>query len=446
MHNDMTEKHIIVVGGGTAGTFLTFCLLKKGFRVTLIDEELDSPQHVSRNTSWQDYFGLAALEDLWTIEAEKSDNVEIFNTAPQKSLKNRVIGYPCRKGIGGNSNINAMMHGIGHEFVYDEYWPRPWSSDIVKQYEKSVDSMFFPSTLTTAGRMSNLFDHICKDASSKNASNAVVRDYLCCVSSSGKKRLKLIKLLEKLPEHTFEKLMLMKGKVTHCIMNGSKIASICVNGEIMPIPENGHVVLCCGAVKSPEILHNTLTTFLHDAKNEKSSLSSAILELKRWTGRTALDHFILPYVCFGNWRASWPSSVETPLNGIHGWIFLDENGDYHNNDSKIPPRTQLILVDGSILAGLAEVIIPKWREQSIFWRILRSIVVGVLKLVLQISIVRWLLQGTFGVLVCLVQPTSQGECIFNDNGISSTKEKSENRNLASERLHNICIGTSSNRI
>lgn len=42
-------------------------------------------------------------------------------------------------------------------------------------------------------------------------------------------------------------------------------------------------------------------------------------------------------------------------------------------------RTQLILVDGSILAGLAEVIIPKWREQSIFWRILRSIVVGVLK-------------------------------------------------------------------
>ncbi len=77
---------------------------------------------------------------------------------------------------------------------------------------------------------------------------------------------------------------------------------------------------------------------------------------------------------------------------------------------------QLLFVDGSIAAGLVEAMLPHVGSNPIA-RAMRSVVVAVLQVVFSWTIVRWLvLRHLFGVLVCLVQPKSEGKYSFDDNG------------------------------
>lgn len=48
-------------------------------------------------------------------------------------------------------------------------------------------------------------------------------------------------------------------------------------------------------------------------------------------------------------------------------------------------RTQLILVDGSILGGLVDIVVPRWEKQSWWWTSFRALVVSAVKVLLIFS-------------------------------------------------------------
>lgn len=335
------KPHIYIVGSGTAGTFLSFRLLSKGFHVTLVDEQIDWQRKSTTDATWQQYFGLVALNDLWTIEAYPSEIVEIFRTTSQSSLKGRTIGYPCRKGIGGNSNINAMMHDIGHVSVFNSYWPKSWNAELILKYEKMVDELLTPYKHKLSGNMNLILEDALEIAKKENAARSVVKNGSFTIAASGLQRLRLIKVLEKLPQTAYERLMLVKGSVSRLVIQGSSVTGLLLaNGDHMPISGRSKVVLCCGAVKTPTILYNSLPKPAFTHKQEDSVRNSI--------GKVALDHFTLPYVCFGNWHKAWKSSLTRPLNGVHGWIFLDADGNLHKDDAKIPPRYLICLLSTMI--------------------------------------------------------------------------------------------------
>lgn len=324
------DKHAFVVGSGTSGTFLAYRLLMTGFDVTLIDEEVDVKKS-SDELWWETFFGLTPLANLWTFEACESSSVRIFRTAPQKALKDRSIGYPCKTGIGGNSGINAMMHDVGHDSVYNEHWPAAWNAEVIRKYNSMVDEILPPYHQASSGNMGQILHDLKQAAKSESATKAVTTNYPCCMTPTGRKRQRLIKVLEKLPSKAYERLTLIKGVVNRITFNDSSAVSILMeNGDSVAVGRRSKVFLCCGAVKSPTILYNSLSS--------GEGISSIASSLQSKIGERALDHFILPFVCFGNWRSQWKDSVSKPINGVHGWVFLDKSGQLHKDDSPLPPR------------------------------------------------------------------------------------------------------------
>jgi choline dehydrogenase-like flavoprotein len=55
-------------------------------------------------------------------------------TVPQEGLFSRKILYPCGSGVGGSSNINAMIFSAGHSAVFDRFWPPEWNSERVSRF------------------------------------------------------------------------------------------------------------------------------------------------------------------------------------------------------------------------------------------------------------------------------------------------------------------------
>lgn len=134
---------------------------------------------------------------------------------------------------------------------------------------------------------------------------------------------------------------------------------------------NGEIVLCCGAIYSPFLLSRSiiideifpihslesygnnrvknedLSTFLSILSSSSSPSSFSFFSLPD-IGSRLLDHTILPYIGIGNWwnqvkklklQQTDIYDQETnnyPPNSIHGWIFLDKNGEIISNPKIIP--------------------------------------------------------------------------------------------------------------
>jgi hypothetical protein len=58
------------------------------------------------------------------------------------------------------------------------------------------------------------------------------------------------------------------------------------------------------------------------------------------------DHLVLPYMLIGNWWTGWGihtkdtnndhRHVNDPINGVHGWVFLDSSGEIICDNNIIP--------------------------------------------------------------------------------------------------------------
>lgn len=224
-----------------------------------------------------------------------------------------------------------MMHDVGHDFVYNEHWPKTWNASVIRKYSSLVDEILPPYHQASSGNMGRILFYLEQSAKSEGATKAVASNYPCCITSTGRKRQRLIKILEKLPSKALERLTLIKGIVNRISFSDSTAVCILMeNGDRVAVDRRSKVVLCCGAVKSPTILYNSLSS--------GEGISSTVSSLRNTIGERALDHFILPFVCFGNWHGHWQEAVTKPINGVHGWVFLNEHGHLHKDDSSLPPR------------------------------------------------------------------------------------------------------------
>lgn len=353
----MSESSVFIVcGGGTSGIILVRQLLKAGKQVELIDPQLDSAGNVMDGASKRDHSNntnrcvkLHDYKSLWPVEALGDENKTYRYTTSQTHVGKRRITYPYKLGLGGNSNINAMIFDLGHPLVFDQFWPKGWSYHFVKRYANKVNKIVNPYFQSSGGSMLNILEMVRSEAEHVNSSKCVKHPYFSTANATGLHRLQLLKLLGKLALQKLENLKVARAEVDRVVIRKGVVTRIIFSdGREYYVPSNAQVILCCGALITPSIIHKSFQsnlTALEMREWNNPRLVSEHGKVKELLGQQLLDHFILPLMCFGNWHRGWTNSLQDskgqilsyPLNGIHGWVFLDEEGNYLSDDSSSPP-------------------------------------------------------------------------------------------------------------
>jgi hypothetical protein len=121
-------------------------------------------------------------------------------------------------------------------------------------------------------------------------------------------------------------------------------------------PQNGgEILLCAGALGTPAILANSQLPVSQpsDSGDECESGKLSCLRSSLFGGGGLLDHTILPMICLGNWyrdHAATPPDASAcsslpeeegsafPPNSVHGWVYLDREGNLFDESANSPPR------------------------------------------------------------------------------------------------------------
>lgn len=118
-----SKKQHIVIGGGSAGIFCALNLLKKNDVILIVDggkSDFNDSMY-AEPTNWS-HAAYASSTSLYSPQVfcnrKKSD---------------RMLQYCQGSGVGGSSNINAMIWAIGSKEVYDIYWPAKWNAKTMKK-------------------------------------------------------------------------------------------------------------------------------------------------------------------------------------------------------------------------------------------------------------------------------------------------------------------------
>ena len=100
---------------------------------------------------------------------------------------------------------------------------------------------------------------------------------------------------------------------------------------------------------------------------------------------------------------------DAPCNGVHGWVYLDDTGAVQSSCSKDPiSRLQLVFLSGPATLGmLHEVLLPRYDRALLYMHYLRPPLAVFIQWVASLSVVLWLSQFVFGVIICLVRPYSE---------------------------------------
>ena len=120
----------VVVGAGAAGLTLCLTLLQRSdCHIILIER---GQPLLSQNDDSSSY-----LDPLnWARSAYTSSRTSTqVLTSTQKNLCRRRIIYPQGRGVGGTTNINAMIWTAGHRAVFDTQWPEQWNSTVINRYD-----------------------------------------------------------------------------------------------------------------------------------------------------------------------------------------------------------------------------------------------------------------------------------------------------------------------
>jgi choline dehydrogenase len=332
----------IIVGAGAAGCVITRRLLDAGRRILLV-EAGPFRQHLSNVDAVGGFTNLWGSSKDWAL-----------NTIPQAGLGDRVITINQGRLVGGSSAINAMMYVKCHHGDYallHEKGGQAWSEQRVSlafsKIENYLDgpapgrfdtgmmfvrdcpdprsfSLPFQRAAAELGYASDDWDYngleqaggagplqfnIGLDGKRHSAFNA----YLQPVLSSPH--------LTILADHFVDRLSYASG----ARINGVKVTNSVGNEQTLHC--DGDVILCAGALKSPEIL---LRSGIGPSQSIKATGEKVHCDLPA-VGNNLMDHLQLPIV----FRLKKPLPEPEILTGNVMFLNLNENSPYGAPDLQL---------------------------------------------------------------------------------------------------------------
>lgn len=137
----------IVIGAGAGGCLCSQELTKKG-KVLLFDiGGLNNDEITSNPLNWGTAFS-------------RGNNTIHMKTISQNNLHSRQISYSFGQSIGGSTNINAMIWTGGHSEIFNQYWPKEWSSKRFTSLLKKVQAIIKPHRLSASKSISSVINSV----------------------------------------------------------------------------------------------------------------------------------------------------------------------------------------------------------------------------------------------------------------------------------------------
>jgi len=447
----------IIVGAGAAGILCAHELSKTSDIYLLEAGSLQANTH-------HDSIDPLRWGAAWVKDCEAIRRVCVA----QEGLLGRSILCPAGTGIGGSTNINAMIWNPGHRAVFDRYWPEEWNSMRMEKLFSRVKSIVEPVKTSRSGVVeAAVQSSVVNECDSQGVwdDGALHSSYYTTTTAGTRTRLgdllsPLIsaRTLRVLANTTVHGVLLEQYGTTedsHLVAIGVYMTDSRGKRVLLRTENGGEVILCSGVWGSPSILRHSIVLppesidpgvtqepcfctqgqlLQDDGDNDISHCDTIIaqgIQLHVRTeeaveyskkipmseiGKRLMDHTVLPFITFGSWR-NLPhvvSESSLPSNGIHGWVNLDCKGDPVPANSSTPPSIQLVYVDGRVLPGLiAEMVLPRLEKFNFYSYYVRPFFFSIIYFISHISLVQQLLSMVLAVLVCNVQPQIQGRVASN---------------------------------
>lgn len=343
---------------------------------------------------------IAPYHKIWSYEAYSSDLSTALLTQPQSGLNQRVVNYVQGFGATSDINAMIFSLGSKEVYdrLWSKQWTSlvmcRYMNDILQYFKPtrihtsgamrkllSEDGIGITRPLSDESYRTKEFwyreDHIVDGCSPTAYFASITTD-----SYHNDRRLRIADCLEY--DHRSDpglhgKLTIISSvHVTRIVFNDSnKAVSVLIRGTaasqgqshlmtVLPC-DGGEIILCTGVFESPRILISSgLKASSQDSLEIAQPTASitaeperSFMEGKNGDGDGALphlaaigenfqDHVILPYILLGNWYKHWSIShhpgssyqgqagCRYPLNSVHGWIDLDDQGDPCCGGSTIP--------------------------------------------------------------------------------------------------------------
>lgn len=356
-------RHVIV-GAGTAGCLLARRLVDQGCDVVLIEQGGQIPADTDH---------LQALR--WPFTRESSISSYVKQSEPVRAFMQRTVSIPQGRGLGGTSEINAMIWSAGSSVVYDMYWPESWCSERMRGYYLAAKELLGVQRVSSSGNMRSILNTA--KSLSVGASNndddddddvfdsCGVRDsYLATINGLERRRVgRLVTdILDcKCTAQDGRLLLIRNSRVSHVIITAGRAEAVVIESSgdtsddcwrnycsqlvgtrvsirdgsfVVSSGAGGEIVLCAGFTGSPRILASSI---------EEGCPIMQVLKCENLQ-----DHTVLPYIFMGNW---WVKDQGSCSNGVHGWLNIGENGRILSGRQNKVPKYQLLLVDGRIAVG-----------------------------------------------------------------------------------------------
>lgn len=146
LHDRNNEYDYIVIGGGSAGAYVTAKLVKSGYKVLLIEKGWYTPEDL------YDASFSSLLPNIFTADPNGGFNRitdHMYLTTPQQYVNNRVISSPRGITTGGSASHNLMLAAVGGRTEYSK-----WQDVFVRRSDQQAISL---------NKIYSAFDHLIED-------------------------------------------------------------------------------------------------------------------------------------------------------------------------------------------------------------------------------------------------------------------------------------------
>ncbi len=347
------EFDYVIVGAGSSGCVLANRLsVDPRNRVCLIEAG-------GQDKSWLIDLPLGLI---W-LSKDKRHNW-LFKSTPQPALSGRTISVPRGKVLGGSSSINGMIYIQGHRADYDD-WAKAgctgWSYDNVLPYFAKLRETLNVAQLRDPSPVDQNFI----DAAGKlqfrpcldfNVAEPEGVGIYKVTQRDGKRHSSARAFLSGIENRPNLKII-TRAEVKRLDVEGRKARGVVLhhNGQERTLAARGEVILCAGAIGTPDIL---LRSAIGPAAQIKAAGLPLIYDLPG-VGQNLQDHVDMMVICTS--RSTAPYGISIPvlprlaLEGLR-WIFakrgmlssnmVEAGGFVRSQPSEPRPDIQFQIIPG----------------------------------------------------------------------------------------------------